>query len=329
MKLSGYLAPCMVPRGSSCHGCPLWPFSLQIWTMREYRVCGRQLAWGCAIPSSHRPNPTTIRLLDAWWRKLCHGPGRLLKRTTRTAYLTAPVWWDMCKRLPDMPAVSCETEGKPAASLCLRFLIKWGCGQTLSLVTSKILFPWSSRILDPSVPSPCWDEGKPDFRWLCSHTEVLVKYCSRFVNLVCSCLPRASLVSYTPSLHHKLIRMATCWLLFYSGANSITFLQNVTLTVLTLLIHQPVTNNWTIVFSLLLFWTTGFCIWLSDEWWGAPPRSVFYAWPFLFFCCEEHSEKSRWFILSCGRQSKVWGFRFLLLSVQDLKWQVLDQNIED
>lgn len=159
---------------------------------------------------------------------------------------------------PDMPSVSRETEGKTIASLCLGFLIKWGFGQTISLVTSKILFLAAGRILDPSVFSPfhvlsqCRDEGKPNYRCLCSHTEVLVKYCLRFLTLVRSSLSRTSLVSYFQTLHHKLIRMVACWLLFYYGSDSIIFLQNVTLTKCTFLVHYPM-KSWHIVLSLLPF----------------------------------------------------------------------------
>lgn len=95
------------------------------------------------------------------------------------------------------------------------------------------------------------------------------------------------------------------------------------LTTLMFLIHQPDTNSWPIIFSLLSFWTPGFCIRLSDEWWPVPPRPVFYTWVgvFLFVCflphsnSLEHLEKSGPFILSSGRQSKVWEILLPLLTI--------------
>lgn len=85
------------------------------------------------------------------------------------------------------------------------------------------------------------------------------------------------------------------------------------------LIHQPATNSWPILFSLLSFWTPGFCIRLSDEWWPVLPRPVHYTQHFLFFNPHnnslEHLEKSGPLILSCGRQSKVWGILLPLLTI--------------
>lgn len=145
---------------------------------------------------------------------------------------------------------------------------------------------------------------------------MLVKYCFGVLgNLVHSSLWHVrSLVSYYLTLHHKLIRMAACWLLFHSGSNSITFLQNVTLTTLTFLVHRLDANGWPTLLSLLPFWTPSFCIKLSDAWWPAIPKSVVYPWSFSIIPHSnslENSEKSRWFHLSCGRQSKVWELQLL------------------
>lgn len=110
-------------------------------------------------------------------------------------------------------------------------------GQTISLVPSEIPFLSSGRILpDPSVPrqtlllhgsSHYRNEGKPDYRFLRSPTEVLVKYCLRVLdNLVYYFLWQVhGLVSHYPTSCNKLIRTAACWLPCYFGSNSIIFLQ--------------------------------------------------------------------------------------------------------
>lgn len=179
-----------------------------------------------------------------------------------------------------------------------------------SLWSLPKFFLAAGRILDPSVlspfhvPSHCRDEGKPNYRCLCSQTEVLVKYRLRFLTLVHSSPSQTSLVSYFWTVHHKLIRMVACWLLFYYGSNSIIFLQNVTLTKCTFLVHYPM-QSWHIVLSLLLFWISSFCILLSVG--ELHPQNQYFTLghfsPHSYSL--ERSEKYRWFILRCGKQIQV------------------------
>lgn len=60
-----------------------------------------------------------------------------------------------------------------------------------------------------------------------------------------------------PNLASQIDQVVACWLLFYYGSNSIIFLQNVTLTKCTFLVHYPM-QNWYIVLSLLPFWSQVF-----------------------------------------------------------------------
>lgn len=75
----------MIPRGSSCHGCPLWAFQCAI----KYSV-GISIPWehdvvhGWLNVTSYRPNPidsSAPSLFGERWRKLCCGPGKQLDRT--------------------------------------------------------------------------------------------------------------------------------------------------------------------------------------------------------------------------------------------------------
>lgn len=91
---------------------------------------------------------------------------------------------------PDLPRASKETKGKPGAPMP-QFLHQLRVWPDHPLVASKIPFLSSSRILDPSVPRQtltlpciphCWNEGKARYRVLHSQTEVLLKYCLRFLD---------------------------------------------------------------------------------------------------------------------------------------------------
>lgn len=144
---------------------------------------------------------------------------------------------------PDVPAGKHETEGKLVASLCLRFLIKWGLAR-LSLWSLLKLFHPAGFLTHRYPHLPCtftplgWKEAQIQVLMLTntSASEILLK----ILNLVHSSPSWTCLVSYTTTLHHKLIRMPTCWLLFHFGSNSIIFLQNVTLTTLCFSSTNPV-----------------------------------------------------------------------------------------
>lgn len=140
---------------------------------------------------------------------------------------------------------------------------------------------------------PCaftlWDEGKPSYRCLCSQTEVLIKYCSRFLNLVRSSQSGVIHPNLASQIGQEGSLLATLpvWVLFnYFSAKSIS-----------LHLHFSSTNlrqnSWPIILSLLLFWTPSFCIWLSDEWCAAPQDQYFTLGHFsLHSNAFEHSEKS-------------------------------------
>lgn len=162
-KQFGCPVSCMVPRGSSCHGCPLWALSVCkyiLWGNTD-SVGGskHEAVHGRLIISSPRLNP-----VDESGPRLClmddgespaDGPRRQLSSNTHTHTLSdiPGVAGQVQKTLaPGLSSASKETKGKPGPSLCLGFFISSGFGQTISLVTSQIPFPSASRILDPLVP---------------------------------------------------------------------------------------------------------------------------------------------------------------------------------
>lgn len=126
----------MIPRGSSCHGCPLWAFQCAI----KYSV-GISIPWehdvvhGWLNVTSYRPNPidsSAPSLFGERWKKLCCGPGKQLDRTPD---IPGAMGWVQKTLAPDQ-ASACSTNGGLASP---------------SLVPSEIPFLSSGQILDPSV----------------------------------------------------------------------------------------------------------------------------------------------------------------------------------
>lgn len=208
---------------------PLWAFQyphpLQ-WGNTDSRGGSKHGAvHGGLIVSSHGTNPVGKSGTRVWLT----GEGEDPATGAGEQWHTPRLWHPRYNRThANLPSAGKETEGKPAASLCLKSPITWGFGQNTSLVTSKISFiqqdswPISTKANPhPSVRSCCWNEGKPSYRFICSQTEVLVKHCLRFLD--------KSSAYLSIMCHSSVHRPQHCttnwsaWLLFYSGAIQLFF----------------------------------------------------------------------------------------------------------
>lgn len=113
-------------------------------------------------------------------------------------------------------------------------------------------------------------------------------------------------MSYTLTLHHRLVRMAACWLLFQFGSYSIIFLQNWSHYTY---ISRPPTRCRIVdpSFSPCCF-SRPQVLYLTFRWMVCctPKIRILHLAIFHFTAMLLNTQKNPRFILSCGRQSKVW-----------------------
>lgn len=114
-------------------------------------------------------------------------------------------------------------------------------------------------------------------------------------------------MSYTLTLHHRLVRMAACWLLFHLGSYSIICLQNLPHYTS---ISRPPTRCRIAGPSFSPCCFSRPQVFVSDFQMNGvlhPQDQYLTLGHFsLHSNAFEHSEKSTWVVLCWGRQSKVW-----------------------